>query len=266
MKNYYQVLGLNEDATQDEIKSAYKKYVVKFHPDKHNGDSFFKERLQEIQEAYDFLITHHTENCKKSTIVPTGAGFSVSHIQFRCSHKNIYEGDSISFKWDIDLPCSVSLKIVGDNSYQYKNDLSQHGTFTIHIEITERLVATLYCTNNNQTFSKEIHLEIDKTVDIILGNDKHYLRLVKTKKYVDSIFKSLSWLLTILYIWIILRIDYPFPTYTDITILNTIIEWLFYLVGWAMICWIVPLVLRTTFPIDSQIKEYARHIASTRNL
>ena len=54
-KNYYQVLGLDENASLEDIKKAYKKYAVKFHPDKNNGDEFFTERFQEVQEAYEYL-------------------------------------------------------------------------------------------------------------------------------------------------------------------------------------------------------------------
>ena len=50
-KNYYEILGVNEDAGQDEIKRAYRKLVVIHHPDK-GGD---KEQFQKIQEAYDTL-------------------------------------------------------------------------------------------------------------------------------------------------------------------------------------------------------------------
>ncbi len=56
MKNYYQVLGVQPNATNEDIKSAYRKLAVKFHPDKNNGDKYFEERFKEIQVAYDTLI------------------------------------------------------------------------------------------------------------------------------------------------------------------------------------------------------------------
>ncbi len=57
-KNYYQVLGLKDGASLEEIKKAYKDYVKHYHPDKHGNSEFFKKRFQEVQEAYDYLITN----------------------------------------------------------------------------------------------------------------------------------------------------------------------------------------------------------------
>lgn len=55
MKNYYQTLGVERNASSDDIKLAYRKLAQKFHPDKNNGDKFFEERFKEIQEAYEIL-------------------------------------------------------------------------------------------------------------------------------------------------------------------------------------------------------------------
>ena len=57
IKNYYQVLGLKEGATREEIKKAYKDYIKHFHPDLHKNSDFFKKRFQEVQEAYDYLMS-----------------------------------------------------------------------------------------------------------------------------------------------------------------------------------------------------------------
>ncbi len=54
-KNYYQILGLENNASINQIKKAYRTYATKFHPDKQNGDKFFEERFKEIKEAYDVL-------------------------------------------------------------------------------------------------------------------------------------------------------------------------------------------------------------------
>lgn len=55
MKDYYQILGVRPDASQEDIKKAYRLYASKFHPDKHGGDKFFEERFKEIRSAYDVL-------------------------------------------------------------------------------------------------------------------------------------------------------------------------------------------------------------------
>lgn len=55
MRNYYQILGLEINASKEDIKKAYRIYATKFHPDKQNGDKFFEERFKEILEAYEVL-------------------------------------------------------------------------------------------------------------------------------------------------------------------------------------------------------------------
>ncbi len=59
MVNYYQVLGLTENATSPKIKGAFKKLAVKYHPDKHPDDPQMEEKFKEINEAYQILSNPH---------------------------------------------------------------------------------------------------------------------------------------------------------------------------------------------------------------
>ncbi|MEP0986629.1 DnaJ domain-containing protein [Ekhidna sp.] len=55
MTNYYHVLGLSEDATPNEIKAAFKKLAVKYHPDKHPNKPEMEEKFKEINVAHQIL-------------------------------------------------------------------------------------------------------------------------------------------------------------------------------------------------------------------
>ncbi len=54
-KNYYEVLGVSKNASEDEIKAAYKKLVKQYHPDLHPGDKLAAEKFKEINEANETL-------------------------------------------------------------------------------------------------------------------------------------------------------------------------------------------------------------------
>ena len=54
-RDYYDVLGINKSATPDQIKSAYRKLAVKYHPDKNKGDKASEEKFKEASEAYHVL-------------------------------------------------------------------------------------------------------------------------------------------------------------------------------------------------------------------
>lgn len=54
-KDYYEVLGVAKTATPDEIKRAYRKLAIKYHPDKNPGDKTAEEKFKEAAEAYGVL-------------------------------------------------------------------------------------------------------------------------------------------------------------------------------------------------------------------
>ena len=54
-KNYYEILGVDKKASQDDIKSAYRKLAMKYHPDRNQGSEEAAEKFKEINEANETL-------------------------------------------------------------------------------------------------------------------------------------------------------------------------------------------------------------------
>jgi curved DNA-binding protein len=82
--DYYTLLGVDKSASADEIKKAYRKLALKYHPDKNQGDKAAEAKFKEISEAYAVL----SDKCKREQYDTFGsAGF---HQRF--SQEDIFRG------------------------------------------------------------------------------------------------------------------------------------------------------------------------------
>ena len=54
-KDYYKILGVDRNATEEQLKKAYRKLAMKYHPDRNKGDKRAEERFKEVNEAYAVL-------------------------------------------------------------------------------------------------------------------------------------------------------------------------------------------------------------------
>ena len=57
-RDYYEVLEVTKESTVEEIKKAYRKKAIQYHPDKNPGDKEAEEKFKEAAEAYDVLQNH----------------------------------------------------------------------------------------------------------------------------------------------------------------------------------------------------------------
>ena len=67
MQKYYEILGIKEHASKEEIKKAYKKLSKELDPIKNNNEQLFAEELKKLNEAYDKLINSSILSAKKVT-------------------------------------------------------------------------------------------------------------------------------------------------------------------------------------------------------
>jgi curved DNA-binding protein len=85
-KDYYKILGVDKKASQEEIKKAYRKLAVKYHPDKNPGDKIAEEKFKEITEANEVLsdpekrkkydtLGAHWKQYEQAGFDPSAAGF-----------------------------------------------------------------------------------------------------------------------------------------------------------------------------------------------
>ena len=85
MKSPYEVLGISENATNEEVKNAYKALAKKYHPDNYVDSplaDMAEERMKEINEAYDEILRMRTSGAKSGKTGSnsyTSDGFSSSH-------------------------------------------------------------------------------------------------------------------------------------------------------------------------------------------
>ncbi|NLY03797.1 MAG: DnaJ domain-containing protein, partial [Campylobacter sp.] len=55
LSDYYEILGVSVDASNEEIKSSFRKLALKYHPDRNQGDKDAEQKFKEINEAYQCL-------------------------------------------------------------------------------------------------------------------------------------------------------------------------------------------------------------------
>jgi molecular chaperone DnaJ len=85
-RDYYEVLGVERNASEEEVKRAYRRLAVKFHPDKNPDDPHAEEKFKELGEAYDVLMDADKraayDRFGHAAFASGGAGFGGFHDPF----------------------------------------------------------------------------------------------------------------------------------------------------------------------------------------
>ena len=94
-RDYYDVLGVSRNSTQDQIKSAYRKLAVKHHPDKNKGDKISEEKFKEASEAYHVLSDkerkQNYDNFGHAAFENGAGGGGFGNFDFSSSFSDIFE-------------------------------------------------------------------------------------------------------------------------------------------------------------------------------
>lgn len=170
LKDYYYFLGILPNATAEDIKKAYRKLSLKYHPDKTDNDDFFKNRFREVREAYETLINEDSRKIydqnfslpkyqSRNNLPPFIKSFSANKIRVK-------KGDEIIINWQTQNADLVKILPFGlEKSYGER-------TFKINEFVDGKFQILLHATNSviQKTSVKGI------TITEVFENDREKIK------------------------------------------------------------------------------------------
>lgn len=147
MRDYYYILGVDENASPEQIKSAFRKLSMKFHPDKNNGEKFYEDQFKAILEAWDVL----SDPAKK-------AGYDQQLKRYRSAAANIAYKDALIRKYEEELR---SRGTVPQQPVLQQQDFSMsHRTIIITASLMVLFFVSLYLFAPRDTKPKVVYSEV----------------------------------------------------------------------------------------------------------
>lgn len=186
MKDYYKILEVKPNASQAEIKKAYRLLAIEHHPDKNNGDKLSEERFKEVAEAYlilgdlakrhayDYTKGHH-KNYRGQHIgskqTPVTFLILFKRIKDKVLNANCQVNQEALFRVIDDLLSDENIKFLINVRDIATNNLITDEVLTCCIFLSEPLKTALYAklatlADGDPRFREKLAL-LDKKIDVI---------------------------------------------------------------------------------------------------
>jgi molecular chaperone DnaJ len=95
-RDYYDILGVARGASEQEIKSAYRKLALQYHPDRNPGNSEAEEKFKEAAEAYS-VLSDAQKRVNYDRFGHAGVGSATSLATFSVSETSSVRGEAVEF-------------------------------------------------------------------------------------------------------------------------------------------------------------------------
>ena len=213
MKDYYYFLGIPQNASSEDIKKAYRKLSLKYHPDKNENDVFFSDRFKEIKEAYETLMDKerrklYDQNLSsqqrnvKSILPPKIKNFSASKIRVKVGEEitvywNTYDADLVKIiPFGLEKPNGERTIRIKEFDSQGKFQILLHATNTVlHKTIVQGITITELAESQSDSLEKETLSNSTNTFQQTQKKETKSQRLVSLIIFLALVAMMIVWLL-----------------------------------------------------------------------